>query len=304
MSHGPLVSVIINNYNYGRYLGEAIDSALKQSYPCMEVIVVDDGSTDNSREIIASYGRQVIPVLKENGGQASAFNAGFAVSRGDIVCFLDSDDVFLPNKIEKVVKARQRYPDAVLYYHQMRVINSEGKFKGRRWPLNLWAGLIQERVEKSGGYWPRPVTSALCFARSYLQLVLPMPVDGFRLCADAYLGDLAPFCGAVAGVPEVLSLYRRHNQNNFDSLATDNQDVLRKKIEQHIFEYEQLKKALVKLGIRTSIALEHHLPYLLCTYNLYRKPGFWQMVWLILSYPTLGFGGRMYRLLKLIIKQV
>jgi len=76
------VSIIIDNYNYGRFLGEAIDSALAQTYPHVEVIVVDDGSTDNSREVIAKYGDRIIPVLKENGGQASAFNAGLLRPRG------------------------------------------------------------------------------------------------------------------------------------------------------------------------------------------------------------------------------
>src|SRR5713226_5859186 len=88
-------SIIVNNYNYGRFLKDAIDSALHQSYPGVEVIVVDDGSTDHSREIIASYGDRIIPVLKENGGQASAFNAGFSQSRGKVIFFLDSDDAML-----------------------------------------------------------------------------------------------------------------------------------------------------------------------------------------------------------------
>src|SRR5688572_29854944 len=92
----PLVSVIVNNYNYGRFLAQAIDSALSQDYPRLEVIVVDDGSTDDSREIIARYGSKISPVLKANGGQASAFNAGFNASRGDVVIFLDSDDQLAP----------------------------------------------------------------------------------------------------------------------------------------------------------------------------------------------------------------
>src|SRR4051794_6220176 len=86
------VSVIINNYNYSAYLREAIDSALDQTYPHVEVVVVDDGSTDDSREIISKYGTKVIPVLQNNGGQGAAFNSGFAASRGEIVCFLDADD--------------------------------------------------------------------------------------------------------------------------------------------------------------------------------------------------------------------
>src|SRR5215468_5551807 len=103
MNECNLASIIISSYNYGRFLKEAIDSALNQTYPNTEVIVVDDGSTDNSREIIASYGDQVIPVLKPNGGQASAFNAGFLLSRGEVVCFLDADDALLPTAIERAV---------------------------------------------------------------------------------------------------------------------------------------------------------------------------------------------------------
>ena len=88
-----LVSIIINNYNYARFLRAAIDSALGQSYASIEVLVVDDGSTDQSRAIIDSYGDRVKSILKKNGGQASALNAGFAQCQGDIVIFLDADDV-------------------------------------------------------------------------------------------------------------------------------------------------------------------------------------------------------------------
>src|SRR4051812_16040279 len=97
MERAPWASIIINNYNYGHFLRDAIDSALAQTYPCTEVIVVDDGSTDDSREVIAGYGQRVTAVFKENGGQASAFNAGFAASRGEVVVFLDADDTLLPN---------------------------------------------------------------------------------------------------------------------------------------------------------------------------------------------------------------
>ena len=83
----PLVSINVNNYNYARFLNQAIDSALNQTYPNIEVVVVDDGSQDSSQEIIGSYGNQIVPVLKENGGQASAFNEGFRVSQGEIVMF-------------------------------------------------------------------------------------------------------------------------------------------------------------------------------------------------------------------------
>jgi glycosyltransferase involved in cell wall biosynthesis len=108
----PRVSVLITNYNYAHFLRAAIDSALQQTYPVAEVIVVDDGSSDDSRAVIVAAaaattaGRLIIPVLKENGGQGSAFNAGFARSSGDIVLLLDADDIL--SRPSPPSRARQR----------------------------------------------------------------------------------------------------------------------------------------------------------------------------------------------------
>src|SRR5271165_4872444 len=119
MTHsGLLATILINNYNYGRFLRQAIDSALNQTYPNVEVVVVDDGSTDESRSIIDSYGDRISSVLKENGGQASAFNTGFAASRGEIICMLDADDFFYPDKVERVIPYSK--PGSMLY-HQLRI---------------------------------------------------------------------------------------------------------------------------------------------------------------------------------------
>ena len=79
----PFISIVVNNYNYARFLGAAFDSALAQNYPHREVVVVDDGSTDGSREVIEAYGTRVIPICRENGGQGAAFNSGFSASRGE-----------------------------------------------------------------------------------------------------------------------------------------------------------------------------------------------------------------------------
>src|SRR5215831_17269700 len=121
----PFVSIIINNYNYARFVGDAILSALDQSYERMEVIVVDDGSSDGSRSIIENYAKDIVVVWKTNEGQASAFNAGFAKSSGEIICLLDADDLFLPNKIEKIVRA---YRDAAVGWcvHPLQAVNASG----------------------------------------------------------------------------------------------------------------------------------------------------------------------------------
>ena len=95
----PLVSIVIPSYNYGRFLRQTIDSALNQTYPNTEVIVVDDGSTDDSREVLAGYGERITVHLQENRGEAVAYNTGFRLSRGAIVCFLDSDDALLPTAL-------------------------------------------------------------------------------------------------------------------------------------------------------------------------------------------------------------
>jgi len=92
----PLVSIIISSYNYARFLPQAVESALGQTYSRTEVIIVDDGSTDGSSEVMRQYSGQALLIDKPNGGQASAFNTGFGRSRGEVVIFLDSDDSLYP----------------------------------------------------------------------------------------------------------------------------------------------------------------------------------------------------------------
>ena len=108
----PEISVIMDNYNYGQYIGEAIRSVLSQDFSDFELIIVDDGSTDNSREIISSFpDSRIKKIFQENGGQLSAFNAGFQAATGKIVCFLDSDDLYQQGYLSSVAKHFSRYPD-------------------------------------------------------------------------------------------------------------------------------------------------------------------------------------------------
>ncbi|TIQ11887.1 MAG: glycosyltransferase family 2 protein, partial [Mesorhizobium sp.] len=98
------VSIIIPNYNYARFLKRSIDSALKQDYADVEVIVVDDASQDNSTTIIESYRDEIVACPRvQNGGHAAAFNTGFAASSGKIVLFLDADDYLYPTAVSTIV---------------------------------------------------------------------------------------------------------------------------------------------------------------------------------------------------------
>ena len=108
----PEISVIIDNYNYSKYIGDAIQSVLSQDFPDFELIIVDDGSTDDSRDIISSFtDSRSKKIFKENGGQLSAFNEGFEAATGEIVCFLDSDDLYQQGYLRTVAKYFAQYPD-------------------------------------------------------------------------------------------------------------------------------------------------------------------------------------------------
>src|SRR5687767_10569881 len=150
MSGEALVSIIINNYNYGRYVAEAIDSALAQTYPWTQVIVVDDGSSDDSRLVIARYGDHVGTILKENGGQASACNAGFDVSQGEIICFLDADDTLFPAAVERAVPLFKG--DGVVKVHwPLCEVGKDGKRTGSLIPAaGLAEGDLREDVIRRG----------------------------------------------------------------------------------------------------------------------------------------------------------
>jgi len=239
MKDNPLVSILINNYNYGRFLQGAIDSALNQTYFPTEVIVVDDGSTDNSREIIASYGNKIIPVLKENGGQASAFNAGFAASRGDIICFLDSDDIFLPEKVAEVIDAFGDRQDLGLCCHPVKWVDINGQpsiTKRSKEGSSITNNIHDEpKIEydlrpyiKSGNVRNKlpifPPTTGLSFRRSLLQQILPMPEAKNIGLNDAYLDFIALGLSKIIILNKELAFYRIHGSNAY-SMRDDSQKV-------------------------------------------------------------------------------
>ena len=216
MSKPPSASIIIDSYNYGRFLAEAIDSALNQNDTRTEVIVVDDGSTDNSREVIASYGDRIIPVFKENGGMDTAFNAGFARSCGQLTLFLDADDCLLPDCIAMARGEFQR--EAVVNVHwPLWVIDQAGKRTGAKVPArHLRHGNLRDDVIHGGpDAWPTVPTSGNVWASWFLQKIFPLPVRGFKRHAEMYPATLAPVYGEIRHMAEPLSCYRLHGGNDY-----------------------------------------------------------------------------------------
>lgn len=130
----PRVSAVIPAYNYGEFLPETLQSILGQSYQSLEVIVVDDGSTDNTREVVAHFASDQIRYLhQENRGQAAARNRGIREAHGELIAFSDADDVWLPEKLERQVEVFRRNPSADIVYCDIY------KFSGARpFPKTLW----------------------------------------------------------------------------------------------------------------------------------------------------------------------
>ncbi len=232
MKQKPLVSILINNYNYGQFLSTAIDSVLDQAYKNIEIIVVDDGSTDNSREIINSYGEKIIAVLKKNGGQASAFNAGFVKSKGNIICFLDADDLFFPNKISEVVKAFATYQKSGWCFHPVKIFNKTEKYNlnNNRMPedssyLSEYNLCHKMQQGKLGNPLPFsiPATSGMCFSRYLIEKLLPMPEAEKIILNDSYLKFAAMGISQGIALDMELAGQRIHDSNAFTLKKNDEQ---------------------------------------------------------------------------------
>jgi glycosyltransferase involved in cell wall biosynthesis len=140
MPFEPLTSIVIPVYNGARYLGEAIDSALGQTYPNVEVLVVDDGSNDDgaTEKRARSYGDRITYIAKPNGGVATALNEGIRRMRGDYFSWLSHDDVYYPNKVARQVARLQDAPRDAIVYGDVDYIDPEGRFL-RRDQFARWA---------------------------------------------------------------------------------------------------------------------------------------------------------------------
>jgi glycosyltransferase involved in cell wall biosynthesis len=207
-----LVSVVIPNFNYARYVAQAIESALALDWPDVEIIVVDDGSTDDSREVLARYQDRATIVHQENGGQIAACNTGFARSRGNVVVFLDSDDVLHPSVIREAASVWRSGLSKVQF--QMRVIDAEGRPTGAFLPqfrVVPTSEDVQQWVMTAASY-PTPPGSGNVYSRRYLKKIFPL--SGEDRAADSYCLAAAPHLGDVVTVAKPLVDYRVHGSND------------------------------------------------------------------------------------------
>jgi glycosyltransferase involved in cell wall biosynthesis len=216
----PLVTVLIDTYNYGHFVEEALESVLAQEFPPdqREILIVDDGSTDDTAQRLKKYGDSIRYLRKSNGGQATAFNFGFAAARGEIIATLDADDLWLPGKLRRVCEIFEKNPGVGMVYHRAYLWR-EGEQDANDSIFAEVSGHVPASLISLLRY-PMVSTSCLAFRRSALSKLVPIP-EGLRSQADAYLTALIIFVAPVAAMPEFLAKYRLHGANLFQVNAGD-----------------------------------------------------------------------------------
>ncbi len=204
------IAVLIPCYNYERYIAEAIDSVLYQSRPADEIIVVDDGSTDRSAEIAASYGQRITLIRQSNAGHAAALRTAFAMSSATVIQLLDADDRLLPDALAKV--AENWSEDTIKAQFDLTIIDAEGLRLGRnlcRFSAGYDASMVADEFKATGTYrWP--VSSGNAYHRKLFSKICDLT---FTFPFDGVLNTLAPLFGEITTIPMILGEYRLHGSN-------------------------------------------------------------------------------------------
>src|SRR5665213_1363673 len=225
----PQVTVLIDTYNHGYFIEEAVDSVLSQDYPQekIEILVVDDGSTDDTAERVKKYRTRVQYLYKPNGGQASAFNFGFARARGKIIALLDGDDTWLPDKLKRTMEEFEQHPEVGMVYHPYLEVDMRTNER-RKSHFQPVSGSFFESRRDFFSFAP-PTTTCASFRRSSLARIMPVP-ESLRIQADTYIGSLIAFVAPIIAVPECLTTYRVHDGNLYHADGPQEIEILNKRM--------------------------------------------------------------------------
>jgi glycosyltransferase involved in cell wall biosynthesis len=229
----PLLSVLIDTYNQERYIEQAVASALDQDFPPSEyeILVVDDGSTDRTPEIVRKFAPRVRLLRKKNGGQASAFNIGIPEAQGEIIAFLDGDDWFAPGKLSVVTEALGRNPGAAAAGHGYYEVGEDTqKFEMHVAPQTklLHLGNAQEAREARLAA-PFLHNAALTVRRETLKRVIPIP-EILTFCADFPIA-MASMARGLLLLDRALYYYRVHTKNLHGGVSPSDPIATRRKCE-------------------------------------------------------------------------
>ena len=256
----PLISVVITCFNYAQYVAGAIESVLQQSYPHKEVVVVNDGSRDESLLVIRRYAASITLVDQANQGSIAAYNNGFAESRGEIVIFLDADDLLEPDALQRVAHAWS--PACAKVQFDLHIIDAEGKNLGRKF-CNFDPRYDEARVResfRSTGTYRWPVTVGNAYSRWFVARVFPLSVEHGP---DGTLNTLAPVYGSVVTLALPLGSYRIHGANMWSSGGSD-LDRLPRRIAHRLKEIAFMHQHARALGIVVPPVnvLDHELAFI------------------------------------------
>ena len=264
-SKKPFVTVIIATYNHGPFIEEAIDSVLNQTFPQneTEIIIVDDGSTDDTALKVRKYKDKIHYIYKENGGLASGLNSGFGKAQGEIIAFLDSDDYWDTHKLGIIVDRFEQSEFIDFVYHDLNIIDNNcniiSTYFERTYPhlkneFNNTPQKIEfDRYLRGQLIPPFPPTSGISIRARCLQNIMPVP-EHYRVCTDTYLHFFTIFY-AREGVfmKRPLGYYRFHGANiTEDGSLLSGSTMTKTKLKQLIHVYTLLIKDIEKYGQDTS----------------------------------------------------
>jgi glycosyltransferase involved in cell wall biosynthesis len=236
----PLVSVIIPTYNNEIYLAEAINSVLNQTYPFYEIIVIDDGSTDQTQEILKTYGNRINTIYQENQGVSVARNRGIKVSQGELIAFLDGDDYFLPDKLAHQVACFAENPTLGIVNSGWYVVNEEGEILAHQMP---WAQLLELDL-KAWILWRAVLPSAMMFRRHWLEKIGGFK-PGLAYAEDVELVLRLAQAGCQAIWLEKITVnYRLHRSNATTAHKTPRQAECFDQLLDQFFSQANLSKEL------------------------------------------------------------
>lgn len=235
------VSIAINNYNYSKYIIECVNSVLNQTYKDIEVIVVDDGSTDDSLELLTfhySKNKKINIISKKNAGQLSAFNEITSYISGEIVCFLDSDDLYKENYIEKIVEIYKLNTDIDFVFSALERIYNDGRseiVKRMQSSQSVGFSVLGCLIYKD---WVGSETSAVSMRASLVNNILPIPFESDWITrAD----DCLIWSSSIAGAKkyyfvEPLVVYRVHDGNGSFNTDPDSDYLLNYKRQKAMYK--------------------------------------------------------------------
>jgi glycosyltransferase involved in cell wall biosynthesis len=236
-----LVSIIIPNYNQTHYISDAIHTALNQTFHSFEIIVVDDGSTDNSHEVVSRFGNQVRYIYQKNQGLAGARNTGIRAATGDFVGLLDADDTWVPDYLERMIALASQYPLATVYYCSAQCMDTSGRELPQILggppvpPDQIYHALLRANFL---------IPSTILMRRSAV-IEAGLFDQNLRSCEDWDLWLRISPGQMIVGTSECLVRYRVHG-NSLSTNPSGMQQATRKVIEKHFGSDDGLERTWTK----------------------------------------------------------